>query len=545
MSQPLSLLPLPPLLEVDDLHIDYHRRAQPPVHAVAGVSLELKAGEVVAVVGESGSGKSTLAAALVGLSAADAAVASGRIVLAGQEVTHAGERQWRALRGLQVGLVPQDPGQSLDPIKRIATQVEEALTVHGVPSRDAAARALEILAEVGLNDVRRVAASYPHELSGGMRQRVLIGIGLANRPPLLVADEPTSGLDVSVQRQVLDHLERLIRERGIGVLLITHDLGMAGDRADRIVVMRGGKVLESGPTREVLGAPRHAYTKTLIGAASRVTHGVVRRPPQRDAVLVVDGLVKRYGATPARAAVDGVSFAVPRRGTTSIVGESGAGKSTIARILMRLDVPTEGQVRFDGEDIVPLRGLALRAFRRRVQVVAQNPYASLDSRFTVDEIVAEPLRAFGIGDRASRHARVTELLDSVGLSERLRDRLPAALSGGQRQRVAIARALAIQPELVILDEPVSALDAFVQSQILALLRRLQDDLGVSYLLISHDLGVVREVSDHVVVLRGGSVVEQGAAQTLFEMPAHDYTRTLLNDTPGRRHATPLQAESYA
>ncbi|HXZ08856.1 MAG TPA: ABC transporter ATP-binding protein [Paraburkholderia sp.] len=536
------------LLKVDDLHIDYHPRNQLAVHAVAGVSFELQAGEVVAVVGESGSGKSTLAAALIGLNAANAHIAAGRIVLAGQDVTHASERQWRALRGREAGFVPQDPGQSLDPIKRIGAQVAEALTVHGVAARDAAQRALEILAEVGLSDVRRVAGSYPHELSGGMRQRVLIGIGLANRPPLLIADEPTSGLDVSVQRQVLDHLERLIHERGIGVLLITHDLGMAADRADRVLVMRGGKLLEAGPTRAVLGAPSHPYTKTLIGASRRgagAGHVVARRPVHEAPILVVDQLVKQYANASAHVAVDGVSFAVPRHGTTSIVGESGAGKSTIARILMRLDVPTTGSVRFDGEEIAHLRGGALRAFRRRVQVVAQNPYASLDPRFSVEAIVAEPLRAFDEGDRRARRARVAELLESVGLPERLRDRPPQALSGGQRQRVAIARALAIRPDLVILDEPVSALDTAVQSQILALQRRLQDELGVSYLLISHDLGVVREMSDHVVVLRGGRIVEQGPTQGLFEAPAHTYTRALLNDTPGRRHASPWPEEIRA
>lgn len=531
------------LLTVDDLHIDYRRRGEDPVHAVAGVGFELHAGEVVAIVGESGCGKSTLAAALAGLSPEHADIPAGRIVLAGDDVTRASERQWRTLRGRQVGFVPQDPGLSLNPITRIGAQVEEALTVHGMPAREAARRALEILAEVGLKNVRSVADSYPHELSGGMCQRVLIGIGLANHPPLLVADEPTSGLDVSVQRRVLDHLERLIHERRVAVLLITHDLGMAADRADRILVMRAGQILEAGPTRRVFDAPRHPYTKTLIGAASRAAHVVARRPASAEPILIVDQLVKRYGDGGARAAVDGISFSVQRHGTTSIVGESGAGKSTTARILMRLDAPTTGSVRFDGQEIARLSGNALRAFRRRVQVVFQNPYASLDPRFTVEEIIAEPLRAFGVGNPAGRRAQVTGLLDSVGLPERMRKRLPAALSGGQRQRVAIARALAIRPDLVILDEPVSALDASVQSQILALLRRLQDELGVSYLLISHDLGVVREVSDHVVVLRDGRVVEQGPTQDLFERPTHDYTRALLNDTPGRRHALPRHIET--
>jgi peptide/nickel transport system ATP-binding protein len=531
-----------PLLRVQDLHVTYHPRGQDPVHAVSGVSFEIRPGEVVAIAGESGSGKSSIAAALVGLGAPGTSL-DGSITLGGQDVTRASDRVWRQLRGRQVGFVPQEPGLSLDPIQRIGAQIEEALTVHGMPGRAARDRVPGILAEVGLADTARVAATFPHELSGGMRQRVLIGIGLANDPPLLIADEPTSGLDVSVQRQVLDHLEGLIQRKRVAVLLITHDLGMASDRADRILVMRGGRVLEAGPTRKVFTAPRHPYTAELIAAATYPAGGRPRPTPGAEPIMVVEGLVKHFGTRQAgtsqagtRPAVDGVSFVVPRRGTTSIVGESGSGKSTTARIMLRLETPSAGSVRFEGQEVTTLSGAALKAFRRRVQVVYQNPYASLDPRFTVEEIIAEPLRAFAIGDRTARGARVSELLDSVGLPDRVRHNPPAALSGGQRQRVAIARALAIRPELVVLDEPVSALDASVQAQILALLRRLQEELGVSYLLISHDLSVVRAVSDHVVVLRHGRVVEQGPTETIFRQPAQDYTRALLSDAPGRRHA---------
>ncbi|WP_159992440.1 ABC transporter ATP-binding protein [Roseomonas sp. 18066] len=525
---------MPPLLQVEDLRVTYRPRGQAPVAALEGVSLALHAGEVLAIVGESGSGKSTLAAAIAGLTPAGARL-EGRILLDGRPVTGLAERDWRALRGRRIGYVPQEPGLSLDPIQRIGAQLAEALTVHGVAAAEAWRRVPEILAEVGLPDPEGIAQKFPHELSGGMRQRVLIGIGLANDPPLLIADEPTSGLDVSVQRQVLDHLEGLIQRRRVAVLLITHDLGMAADRADRLLVMRGGRVVEAGPVRDVFANPRHPYTAALL-AAARPSAPAPRPMPPGLPLMIVEGLAKRFGAATA---LDGVSFAVPRGGTTAIVGESGSGKTTTARIMLGLETPSAGRVRFDGADVAGLRGAALRGFRRRVQVVYQNPYASLDPRFTVEQTIAEPLRAFGLGDRAARRVRVAALMDSVGLPARLAGNRPAALSGGQRQRVAIARALAIGPELVVLDEPVSALDAAVQAQILALLRDLQRQLGVSYLLISHDLAVVREVADHVVVLHRGRVVEQGPAEALFERPAEPYTRALLGDAPGQRAARRL------
>ena len=529
-----------PLLRVENLHVDYRAHDGGRIAAVSGVSFDVMAGEVVAIVGESGSGNTT-AAALIGLLADNAAIGAGRIALDGQDITRASERIWRGLRGRRIGFVPQDPGLSLDPIKRIGQQVAEALTIHGASTREAAARVPEILADVGLVNVDRVARAWPHELSGGMRQRVLIGIGLANNPALLIADEPTSALDVTVQRQVLDHLDRLIRQRNVAVLLITHDLGVALDRADRLVVMQHGRVVETGPTRQVFADPQHEYTRTLIAAAPGRLSAAPRVNRWLDAaaapILVAEGLVKRFDSGGDGApAVGGVSFSVPRHGTTSIVGESGSGKSTTARMLLCLERPSAGRVHFDGRDVTQLSRQALRDFRRRVQVVYQNPYTSLNPAFSVEDIVAEPLRAFGIGDRAARRARVGELLHSVELPEQLRHSRPYQLSGGQRQRVAIARALAIRPELVVLDEPVSALDVSVQAQILKLLRALQEELGVSYLFISHDLAVVRQVSDHVVVLRAGLVVEQGPTEAIFARPVADYTKALLADAPGRRHA---------
>jgi peptide/nickel transport system ATP-binding protein len=536
------------LLRIEGLHIDYERRGgRGTVHAVAGLDIRLAPGEVLAIVGESGSGKSTLACALAGLLAGNARIAAGSIRYAGREVTHATEKTWQGLRGGSIGFVPQDPGLSLDPVKRIGEQIVEAMTVHGIPARQARARVAEILQSVGLADHERVARAYPHELSGGMRQRILIGIALANEPALVIADEPTSALDVTVQRQVLDHLEQLTRRRGIAVLLITHDLGVALDRADRVVVMQQGRIVEAGPVREVFARPGHAYTRKLMAAApglnaAPAAASAARRHARLDLaaepILRVQDLVKdfrRGQRGSGHAAVGGVSFSVPRHGTTAIVGESGSGKSTTARLLLCLDEPSAGSIHFDGRDVTHLKRGALRDFRRRVQVVYQNPYTSLDPRFTIEAIIAEPLRAFGIGDSRTRRARAAELLESVELSATLLQSRPAELSGGQRQRVAIARALAIAPELLVLDEPVSALDVSVQAQVLSLLARLQLELGVSYLFISHDLAVVRQIADFVVVLQAGQVVEQGPAARLFDAPQAAYTRELLNDTPGRRH----------
>ncbi|WP_233238433.1 ABC transporter ATP-binding protein [Bordetella sp. LUAb4] len=560
------------LLRVNGLRVSYGTTATP---ALDQVSLHIDAGEIVAVVGESGSGKSTLAAALTGLLPGNALHHSGNIVFEGRDLAGASERAWVALRGGRIGFVPQDPGLSLDPIQRIGVQLREALTVHGVPRRQAAQQVPRLLAEVGLADTDRVARCFPHELSGGMRQRVLIAMAIANEPALIVADEPTSALDVTVQRQVLDHLEGLARRKGIAVLLITHDLGVALDRADRIVVMQQGRVVETNTTAALFEQPRHAYTRALLAAAPILAgHGAARHTtshamdsadsatdrstgsarnsrnviplPIREAyagklaeraapLLVLEGLSKIF--RDGIKAVDAVSFDVPRHGTTGVVGESGSGKSTTARIALCLERPSAGKVIFDGQDVTHLSRGGLRDFRRRVQVVYQNPYASLDPRFTLARIITEPLEAYAVGTAASRRHRAAELLEQVELSAGLLDRKPAQLSGGQRQRVAIARALAIGPELLVLDEAVSALDVSVQARILELLARLQRELGVSYLFISHDLAVVRQISDQVVVLRHGAVVERGPAQNVFEHPRHPYTQALLADSPGQRGAS--------
>ena len=530
------------LLTVDDLAVSYRTR-HGDVHAVRDVSLHVDEGETVAVVGESGSGKSTTAAAVVRLLAPAARIERGTIDLLGRDVAQASPRELQAVRGLLVGLVPQDPTVSLNPVKRIGDQVAEVLRIHGLADRRAAGiEAVEALRRAGLPEPELRARQYPHELSGGMRQRVLIAIALVARPRLLVADEPTSALDVTVQRQILDHLDTLTAETGTGVLLITHDLGVAADRADRIVVMSQGRVVEAGTPDEVLGSPREAYTRQLLAAAPSLRGArPVSVPVALDAppALEVRGLVKdfplpRSGGGGTLRAVDDVSFRVPRGGTLALVGESGSGKSTTARLALRLAEPTAGQVLVGGRDVSHTRGSELRALRRQMQIVYQNPYSSLDPRWSVGQIVGEPLRAFGVGDRRTRATRTAELLDLVALPVSVAQRRPAELSGGQRQRVAIARALSVRPDLVVLDEPVSALDVSVQAQILDLLAELQRELGVTYLFISHDLAVVRQVAHDVVVLRQGRVVERGKVEDVFADPQHAYTAELLAAIPGAR-----------
>ncbi|MGW5076240.1 dipeptide ABC transporter ATP-binding protein [Rhodococcus sp. NPDC004095] len=528
-----------PLLRVDDLRVEYGD-ANDPVVAVDGVGLRVSRGEVVAVVGESGSGKSTTAHAILGLLSGSGRVTGGTVTFDGERLDTLSDRAFEKVRGARIGLVPQDPTTSLNPVIRIGDQIAEALRIHGLADRRSAkVEALRILEEAGLDNPELRAGQYPQDLSGGQRQRVLIGIALACHPDLVIADEPTSALDVTVQRRILDHLEARIAERGTAVLLITHDLGVAADRADRIVVMQQGRVVETGPASQVLDNPQHEYTRSLLAAAPSLADGPVR--PERGAaepLLSVSGVSKTFRIDRRHSldAVRGVSFEVPRGRTLSLVGESGSGKSSVARIAIRLETATSGTVRFDGRDITGLRGRDLRALRRRVQIVHQNPYAALDPKLRIRDLVAEPLGAFGIGTKRDRARRVEELLDHVALSAAHLDRRPAELSGGQRQRVAIARALALQPELLVLDEPVSALDVSVQAQILDLLTDLQDELGLSYLFISHDLAVVRQISDNVAVMRSGEIVESGSTADIFDNPQHEYTRVLLDAIPGKvRH----------
>ncbi|WP_433293343.1 dipeptide ABC transporter ATP-binding protein [Pseudonocardia sp. CA-142604] len=542
-----------PLLQVEGLDVSY-RTAGGLLHAVRGASLTVAPGEVVAVVGESGSGKSTLAQAVIGLLPPGGTVARGSIRLAtGQgpveELAGLPEKAMRSIRGRRIGLVPQDPTVSLNPVQKIGTQVAEALRVHGLADRRRAAiDAIELLARAGLPDPRVRAGQYPHELSGGMRQRVLIAIAVAANPRLLIADEPTSALDATVQRRILDHLEELTRESGTAVLLITHDLGVAADRADRILVMSGGRIVEEGPVGPILASPSDPYTRTLLASAPGLrpasTEPAPAPAPAGEPLVEVRNLVKDFplprvnGRRGVLRAVDDVSFTITRGQTLALVGESGSGKSTTARLVLRLADPTAGQVIFDGADITRAKGKDWRELRRRAQLIYQNPYASLDPRFSVEDVVTEPLRAFRVGSATEQRRRAAELVEKVALPASVLVRRPVELSGGQRQRVAIARALALSPDLVVCDEPVSALDVSVQAQVLDLLAELQAGAGLAYLFISHDLAVVRRVAHRVGVMRDGRLVELRPTAELFDAPGEDYTRELLAAIAGRRRGVP-------
>ena len=587
-----------PLLEISDLEVAF-RSSTGLVPAVRKANLTLYPGQSVAIVGESGSGKSTLAHAVIGLLPGTGRVTGGTIRFEGRDITHLGTQELTALRGSSIGLVPQDPMSNLNPVWSIGFQVEEALRANGLAGvaddrlahlmaehaghaghtghagrtghADRAQKAAPsaggridvdeqvalLLEQAGLPEASRRAKQYPHEFSGGMRQRALIAIGLAARPDLLIADEPTSALDVTVQRRILDHLQTLVRELGTAMLFITHDLGLAAERAEHIVVMHRGRVVESGPSLEVLQDPRHPYTQRLVKAAPSLASRRIESAHARgiqvtddellgaslgssatEEILRVERLTKVFevrgakGTDKTLTAVDDVSFGIRKGTTTALVGESGSGKSTVANIILNLIDPTSGKVFHDGVDLSTLGPKELFALRRIMQPVFQNPYGSLDPMYSIFRVVEEPLRVHGIGTAKEREARVAELLDMVSLPRSVMRRYPHELSGGQRQRVAIARALALKPQIVVLDEAVSALDVLVQAQILRLLSDLQSELELTYLFITHDLAVVRQIADDVVVMEHGRIVESGAADELFANPRQDYTRELIRAVPG-------------
>jgi len=561
-----------PLLQVRDIAVEF-QTIDGPVHAVEGVDLDLAAGETLAIVGESGSGKSTTAMAIIGLLPGNGKVTQGSILFEGENLVGAPESVLRTIRGRSIGLVPQDPMSNLNPVARIGSQIAETLLAHGLATRrDVDRKVVETLAAAGLPDAADRARQYPHEFSGGMRQRALIAIGLACDPKLLIADEPTSALDVTVQKTILDQLERMTSERGTAVMLITHDLGLAAERASRVVVMNRGRIVEQGPARQILEEPQHPYTQALVMAAPSVaavrlrpevfrtasseapkpdiapapSARVIERPaagaepaeqeePTPDYIVEAEGLTKVYkvrGSKEDFTAVQDVSFVIPRGETVAIVGESGSGKTTTARMMLKVVEPTAGTIRFDGQDVASLKGAALKRFRQRVQPIFQDPYSSLNPMFSIERIISEPLDFYKRGSSKERAARVRQLLDDVALPESMLRRYPSELSGGQRQRVAIARALALSPDLIVCDEPVSALDVLVQDQVLTLLRDLQREYGLSYLFISHDLAVVRLISDYVCVMKDGQLVEAASSEEIFTNPRDPYTRRLLASIPG-------------
>ncbi|MFD8887659.1 dipeptide ABC transporter ATP-binding protein [Streptomyces erythrochromogenes] len=522
------------LVEVAALTVDFPvGGADAHVRAVDGVSFTLEAGRALGIVGESGSGKSTVAAALLGLHRGTGARLSGTVRVGGTDVAAAAPAELRRLRGGTAAMVFQDPLSSLDPYLAIGDQIAEVHRIHSGASRRAArARAVEVLDRVGIADAVRRSRARPHEFSGGMRQRALIAMALACEPRLLIADEPTTALDVTVQAQILDLLHGLREERGLGLLLVTHDVGVAAESVDELLVMRDGSAVERGPVASVLAAPAEPYTRALLAAVPRLD-GPRRTPdpapaPASDGttepVVEAVGLRREFGRRGRRvAAVAGVSLAVRAGETLGIVGESGSGKSTLGRMLVGLVEPDSGQVRHGG---VPATGIT-----DGVQMVFQDPVSSLNPRRSIGESVADPLRAAGERDEAALRARVGELLERVGLEAGHYDRYPHEFSGGQRQRVGIARALAPRPRLIVCDEPVSALDVTTQAQVTALLAELQREFGIALVFIAHDLAVVRQVSDRVAVMRAGEIVEEGPVDEVYDRPAHPYTRRLLAAVP--------------
>ena len=576
-------VPADTVVRVDDLRVTFPTM-DGEVRAVDGLSFEVPAGGGLGIVGESGSGKSVTSLALMGLHRGTRAQITGGIEVVGNDVVAASDKRLRRMRGNDIAMVFQDPMQSLHPQYTIGNQLIEALRVHRsqVSRSQSRERAIESLERVGIPEPAKRINSYPHEFSGGMRQRVLIAMGLMCDPKVLLADEPTTALDVTVQAQILDLLDELRRDLNMGLILVSHDLAVVAGSVDEVVVMRHGQAVERGDVRQVLSEPEHPYTQALLDAVPRVEVSRAQRRAQDraargerengekgprtvresieespggaiafpasspatggagkgDLLLRVSDLSQSFrvrgglwGRSSDFWAVKGVSFELNQGETLGIVGESGSGKSTLSRMIMRLLEPTAGTVEFQGRDITHLPERRMRPLRKQIQMVFQNPYSSLNPRLTIGESIGTALRVQGERDGKKIRAQVQDLLERVGLEPEHYNRFPHAFSGGQRQRIAIARALILKPELIICDEPVSALDVSTQDQVLRLLSELQDDFGLTYIFVAHDLAVVRQVSDRVAVMRKGEVVEMGDSDSIYENPQSDYTKQLLTAAP--------------
>ncbi|HWH94846.1 MAG TPA: ABC transporter ATP-binding protein [Baekduia sp.] len=516
------------LLDVQGLSVAYGDH-----EVVHDVSFSVAGGESVALIGESGSGKTTIARTVLRLLPGAARINAGAIVFGGRDVTGLSDREFRPLRGTRIGFVPQDPANALNPVRGIGTQAHETAARLDLGGKEAERDAiLQAFAQVGLPDPERVYHSHPHQLSGGMLQRVLIGLAVLPRPTLLVADEPTSGLDVTIQKVVLDLLSDLRRDLGLSLLLITHDLAIAAERADSLVVLKDGRVHERGAAARVFAHPESAYARELQADVPTINPHRYRRATVEggsDGTQVeLRGVTKRFGAVTA---VDDATIGIARGKTHALVGESGSGKTTTARLLLGIETPDAGEIVVGSETVSAHSAKQWRAARRHLQLVYQNPFTSLDPTWKVGRIVREPLDRYRIGDKAERRERVREALDAVGLPADFASRRPGSLSGGQRQRVAIARALAIRPDVLVLDEPTSALDVTVQAAIIDLLVRLQGEFGLTYIFVSHDLSLVRQIADTVTVLRDGKIVEDGPVEEIFARPRHAYTKALLEAIP--------------
>ncbi|WCA61450.1 ABC transporter ATP-binding protein [Agrobacterium tumefaciens] len=513
------------LLDVRNLSVEFHT-ASGVVHAVKDVSYHLDRGETLAILGESGSGKSVSSSAIMNLiDMPPGHISSGQILLDGQDLLTMPAEARREINGRRIAMIFQDPLSHLNPVYTVGWQIREAMTTHGMDKAKAEAEARRLVARVGIPDPDGALKKYPHEFSGGQRQRVMIAMALALRPDLLIADEPTTALDVTVQAEVLSLLKELQRETGMAVLIITHDLGVVAEIADRVVVMEKGVLVEAGTVREVYRNPQHPYTRKLISAAPG-RGDMHESQATGEALLSVRDVRKRYGAFEA---LKGISFDLMEGETIAVVGESGSGKSTLARILLRLDEPDAGSALWKGRDLFKLPPAELFALRRDLQMVFQDPTQSLNPRMTVFQLISEAWVIHPeILPRARWRERVAELLHQVGLSPEHMRRYPHQFSGGQRQRIAIARALALEPKLIICDEAVSALDVSVQAQVIALLDKLRREIGLSFIFIAHDLPVVRDFADHVMVMQRGEVVEFGTVRQVFEAPREAYTRALLS-----------------
>jgi peptide/nickel transport system ATP-binding protein len=528
-----------PVLEIANLSVAIKGRGDRP-HAVRGISLAVDANEIVCVVGESGSGKSVTAQAVMGLLPKNAMqVETGSIRLQGEELTAISDAELRALRGTRMAMVFQEPMTALNPVERVGDQIGEVLEVHtALDPRERRERVLEIMRAVHLPDPEQMIDAYPHQLSGGQRQRIMIATALVLDPALLIADEPTTALDVTTQAQILKLVREMQGRKKTGVLFITHDFGVVSEIADRVVVMQLGRIVEQGPCEEVLRNPREGYTRMLLASVPSMTPPK-RTPVSGAVVLQTEKLFKTYGRRSlfqpkARIvnAVSDVSLTVRRGETLGIVGESGSGKSTVARCVARLVQPTSGAIRIENVDIASMREAKFRPMRRRVQFVFQDPYRSLNPRRTVGEAIIEGPMNFGLG-RKEALQRARDLMAVVHLSPDAVDRYPHQFSGGQRQRICIARALAMEPELLIGDEPVSALDVSVQDQVLKLLVEVRRKFDLAVLFITHDLRVAAQVCDRIAVMQRGVIVEQGTTTEVFAAPRHEYTKALFEAAPGR------------
>ena len=549
-----------PLISVQDLHVSFRMSKTETVEAVRGVSFDIPSNSTVALVGESGSGKSVSAMSIVRLLPENAILgATSKVLYQGRDLLHTSQEEMRALRGKDMSVVFQEPMSSLNPVFTVGEQIAEVLRIHmKLSAKQALERALELMNEVGIPDAKQRLKSYPHELSGGQQQRVMIAMAIACEPKLLIADEPTTALDVTVQRQIMDLLAGLQQRQKMSILFISHDLGLVGEIASQVVVMRNGEVREAGAVDRIFSAPSDPYTQALLACRPRldtrprrlpviddimngralVTEQRVAAPLGAAALIEVKGLHKDYQLKTGLfkrsvfSAVKHADFSLHKGRTLGVVGESGSGKTTLGMMLTRLTDATEGSILFEGQDLAQLSAAQMRIYRSRIQIIFQNPYASLNPRFTVGQILAEPMRIHGIGKDDDERARLAlTLLEKVGLRREDFGKYPHEFSGGQRQRIAIARCLTMKPEIIVCDESVSALDVSVQATVLNLLLDLQEEFGLTYLFISHDLAVVRYMADEILVMSQGEIVERGSAEEIYARPQHPYTQQLLGAIP--------------